>query len=62
MHCTQVGLYKGKYMGLDYGLVSRQLWDAGVVLRSVVLGSGAAGCFGSDHLPVLLELSWGALS
>eukprot|EP00798_Chlamydomonas_sp_ICE-L_P026322 gene26322-17417_t len=50
------GLYAGKGMGLDYGLVSRSLWSQQAVIRSEVCG--ASGAFGSDHCAVFIEIDW----
>lgn len=54
----QSGRYAGKYMGLDYTLVSQKLWEAGAVTLSEVVGASAAECHGSDHAPILAKFDW----
>ncbi len=39
-------------------MVSRSLWDQGVVLASECLGGSAERCFGSDHAAVMARLDW----
>lgn len=51
-----VGVYKNKFMGLDYFLVAKGIWLEGVVQESTICGPTHA--FGSDHCCVYLHLDW----